>query len=269
MWAELADAQGGIDDLMLFAGDVVDTLRVALVGYRDQRDEFETKVWDFTPDIALARRRLWSLTAGGGGDRPEAVYPALRLAYTRLGWRPELLGLGNAPGMHALATDPIPELRLALEHQHARSRLGHDLGERRASQTSTDRNQVIRHPDLRRALGPLEQGRPEEPGHRRCRFQIQTRSPACDEHTHTQQRMGHGLTPWHALQDGTIKPVEPSFAPLEASVPVSESHLRRRSRTAASSGRWSRPSWRGRCGFRASGCCRDWPMPRKETSRSG
>ncbi|MHC4774929.1 MAG: vWA domain-containing protein, partial [Planctomycetota bacterium] len=101
MSGELAEAQGGIDDLMFFAGDVVSSLRVALVAYRDRRDEFETKAWDFTSDIDLARRRLWSLTADGGGDSPEAVYPALRTAYGRLDWMPKhtkvLVLVGDGP----------------------------------------------------------------------------------------------------------------------------------------------------------------------------
>lgn len=101
MSGELAEAQGGIDDLMIFVGDVVSTLRVALVAYRDRRDEFETRAWHFTDDIEEARRHLWSLTATGGGDTPEAVYPALRLAYGRLTWQPEhvrvLVLVGDAP----------------------------------------------------------------------------------------------------------------------------------------------------------------------------
>ncbi|MHC4141038.1 MAG: vWA domain-containing protein [Planctomycetota bacterium] len=101
MSGELSEAQGGIDDLMFFAGDVVSSLRVALVAYRDRRDEFETKAWDFTDDIDLARRRLWTLTADGGGDSPEAVYPALRTAYGKLDWMPRhtkvLVLVGDGP----------------------------------------------------------------------------------------------------------------------------------------------------------------------------
>ena len=101
MSGELAEAQGGIDDLMLFAGDVVDELRVAIVAYRDRRSDFETRAIDFTSEVAAARRHLWALTASGGGDRPEAVEPALRLAFTRLTWMPEntkvLILVGDAP----------------------------------------------------------------------------------------------------------------------------------------------------------------------------
>ncbi len=101
MSGELAEAQAGIDDLMVFAGDVADELRVAVVAYRDRRDEFETRTQDFTSEIAVARAELWSLGAAGGGDTPEAVYPALRLAYSRLSWRPDatstLVLVGDAP----------------------------------------------------------------------------------------------------------------------------------------------------------------------------
>jgi hypothetical protein len=83
----LAEAQGGVEDLMSFLGDAVAGLRVGIVAYRDRRDAFETLVHDFTDSIELARRRLWALEADGGGDGPEAVYPALRDLYGRLSWR--------------------------------------------------------------------------------------------------------------------------------------------------------------------------------------
>lgn len=101
MGGELAAAQGGIDNLMLFVRDVVGGLRVGLVAYRDRRDEFETLVFDFDDEIDEARRRLWQLNADGGGDRPEAVYPALQRAFTDLHWDLRhsmvLVLIGDAP----------------------------------------------------------------------------------------------------------------------------------------------------------------------------
>ena len=101
MWQELGAAQAGIDDLMLFVGDVVKSLRVGIVAYRDRHDEFETRGWNFTSDVEQARRQLWMLSADGGGDGPEAVLPALRAALTQLNWRNDaskvLVLIGDAP----------------------------------------------------------------------------------------------------------------------------------------------------------------------------
>ncbi|MFO0873235.1 MAG: vWA domain-containing protein [Phycisphaerales bacterium] len=88
MFGELADAQGGVDNLIAFVGAVSRSVRFGLVAYRDRRDrDFETRGWDFTESIDEARTRLWSLSAEGGGDDPESVHPALKLAYTKLSWR--------------------------------------------------------------------------------------------------------------------------------------------------------------------------------------
>ncbi|MHC4989966.1 MAG: HEAT repeat domain-containing protein [Planctomycetota bacterium] len=101
MWDELDEAKAGLDDMMIFASDVVTELRVGLVAYRDKRDSYETRGWDLTSEIALARQRLWQLSAGGGGDKPEAVYPALRAAYGSMSWSQEhtkvLVLVGDAP----------------------------------------------------------------------------------------------------------------------------------------------------------------------------
>ncbi|MBT8484843.1 MAG: VWA domain-containing protein [Phycisphaerales bacterium] len=101
MGGELIAAQSGMDDLVLFVGDVVGALRIGVVAYRDRRNEFETKGWDFTPDRSLLRERLWSLTAEGGGDTPEAVHPALELAFSKLSWDPAhtmvMILIGDAP----------------------------------------------------------------------------------------------------------------------------------------------------------------------------
>ena len=54
MTGELLDAQGGIDELMVFVGDVLVSVRVAIVAYRDKRDDFEVRWWDFSSDVDVA-----------------------------------------------------------------------------------------------------------------------------------------------------------------------------------------------------------------------
>ena len=101
MSGEIADAQGGVDDLMAFVGDVAGGIRVAIAGYRDRRERFEQVGWDFTSSIGEARRHLWRLSAEGGGDRPELVDRGLALAYGRFSWNPQRRGVlilvGDAP----------------------------------------------------------------------------------------------------------------------------------------------------------------------------
>jgi hypothetical protein len=101
MGRQLAEAQGGADDLMQFVGSMVESLRVGIVGYRDRRDEFETKAWDFTTSVETARENLWQLTADGGGDARESVYKALMQAYSQFSWKPSstkvLVLIGDAP----------------------------------------------------------------------------------------------------------------------------------------------------------------------------
>ncbi|MCP3858885.1 MAG: VWA domain-containing protein [Phycisphaeraceae bacterium] len=101
MSGEIADAQGGIDDLMRFVGDVSAGVRVGIAGYRDRREKFEKIGWDLTPSIDAARRNLWRLSAEGGGDRPELVNEGLGLAYGSFSWNPHHRGVlvlvGDAP----------------------------------------------------------------------------------------------------------------------------------------------------------------------------
>jgi hypothetical protein len=101
MSGELAAAQAGIDDLMTFVNGASAGMRVAIVGYRDRREEFTVKPWDFTPEPALARARLWQLSASGGGDEPELVHDALKVAYGTFSWRADaqrvLVLVGDAP----------------------------------------------------------------------------------------------------------------------------------------------------------------------------
>jgi hypothetical protein len=48
-------------------------IRVGLVVYRDEGDEYVTRRFEFTSDLAGLRRQLGAQRANGGGDYPEAV----------------------------------------------------------------------------------------------------------------------------------------------------------------------------------------------------
>ena len=61
-------------------------LRFALVVYRDEGDDFVTRTFDFTGDVAEMRTWLASQQANGGGDFPEAMDAALVEAES-LSWR--------------------------------------------------------------------------------------------------------------------------------------------------------------------------------------
>jgi hypothetical protein len=56
--------------------------------------------------------------------------------------KPELLGLGDAPGCEPLAAHPIPILRRALEHENRAARAREHRAERAASDASTHHDHV-------------------------------------------------------------------------------------------------------------------------------
>jgi len=60
--------------------------RWALIAYRDQGDSYVTRVFDFEQDAESFRTKLSGLSAGGGGDFPEAPDAALA-AMAQLNWR--------------------------------------------------------------------------------------------------------------------------------------------------------------------------------------
>jgi len=61
-------------------------LRIALVAYRDQGDEYVTRVFDMTADMDELYGHLASFQAGGGGDTPEHVSAALSAAVHEVSW---------------------------------------------------------------------------------------------------------------------------------------------------------------------------------------
>jgi hypothetical protein len=62
------------------------TPRWSLVLYKDRGDAYVTRPFDFTSDPARFQRDLAAQSAGGGGDFPEAVIPALDHGLAQ-GWR--------------------------------------------------------------------------------------------------------------------------------------------------------------------------------------
>jgi uncharacterized protein YegL len=61
-------------------------LRFGLVTYRDHGDEYVTRVNDFTADVGAFRQILLNVSAGGGGDMPEALNEGLHAAIQEVHW---------------------------------------------------------------------------------------------------------------------------------------------------------------------------------------
>lgn len=62
------------------------TLNTGSVFYKDQTDDYVTRVSDFTTDISATVNFIKKQSAGGGGDFPEAVHSALDKALNELQW---------------------------------------------------------------------------------------------------------------------------------------------------------------------------------------
>jgi hypothetical protein len=62
------------------------SLRIGSVFYRDEGDEYLTRVSPFTTDFPAALDFINDQEAGGGGDYEEAVHTALITALTQLSW---------------------------------------------------------------------------------------------------------------------------------------------------------------------------------------
>lgn len=82
--------------------------RFALVVYRDQGDEYVTRTFDFTADLAAFERKLGRQRADGGGDYPEAMDAALVDAAS-LSWRE-----GDVARMSFLVADAPPHAQDAV-----------------------------------------------------------------------------------------------------------------------------------------------------------
>jgi Mg-chelatase subunit ChlD len=77
-------------------------VRAGLVAYKDRGDEYVTRVYPMTRDLASFEGAIANISASGGGDIPESVNEALHVALTRLDWDKGAIGryaflVGDAP----------------------------------------------------------------------------------------------------------------------------------------------------------------------------
>ena len=110
MGDEMAYLQAELDSIVARleqeAGDL--DLRIGVVVYRDEGDDYVVRSIPLTGDIHALRAALAEQEAGGGGDTPEAVDQAVAAA-GRMQWRPgaakAMLLVADAPP-HAEALAP-------------------------------------------------------------------------------------------------------------------------------------------------------------------
>jgi hypothetical protein len=77
-------------------------LRVGLVEYKDRTDEFVTRVYPMSTDVAAFSQKVAGLSASGGGDMPESVNEGLHVGLSGLTWSPNAIArfaflIGDAP----------------------------------------------------------------------------------------------------------------------------------------------------------------------------
>lgn len=91
MGDELQRIQETIDDIAerIDGFEPRPNLRFGLVAFRDVGDDYVTRSYDFTPDVAAFRELLNGLDAGGGGDTPEALEQGLHEAVHGVDWSAE------------------------------------------------------------------------------------------------------------------------------------------------------------------------------------
>ena len=70
-------------------------VRVGLVAYRDNGDDYVTRILPITEDLDRAYTTLMDYQAGGGGDTPENVRKALADGVRNAGWAPAKQGLAQ------------------------------------------------------------------------------------------------------------------------------------------------------------------------------
>ena len=89
-------------------------LRFGLVAYRDRGDDYVTRIYDFTPDVALFQQLLASVRADGGGDTPESLNEGLHQAVQGVSWG------ADAVRLVFLVADAPPHLDYPQDYDYVR-----------------------------------------------------------------------------------------------------------------------------------------------------
>lgn len=86
---EIAELKANIEQIATQVGALPSqpTIRLGLVAYRDQTDEYVTLPFDFTGNVTEFAVSLNRIEASGGGDYPEALTLALAETVQALSWR--------------------------------------------------------------------------------------------------------------------------------------------------------------------------------------
>jgi TolB-like protein len=113
MGDEIRELQNSLDEVVddfRGPGSELD-VQFGLVAFRDQGDEYVTRLFPFTDDVEKFRNSLGGLKAKGGGDIPERGDQALFEGMVKLNWRPErpdrarvVILCGDAPAQATPAT---------------------------------------------------------------------------------------------------------------------------------------------------------------------
>ena len=102
MSEEIAAVKTTIQRVASTLGDDSVRVRVGLVEYKDRGDEYVTKVYPMTSDLAAFEKQVASIQASGGGDTPESVNEGVHVGLTKLAWSDDAVAkfaflVGDAP----------------------------------------------------------------------------------------------------------------------------------------------------------------------------
>lgn len=138
MRQEIADLQRSLLSIIRVLEKMAPSLNIGFVAFKDRTDEYLAQSYPLSPmaggHLDRIQQFVRSLVARGGGDKPEPVDEALRMA-VQMPWRPEAIGrivvIGDAPA-HARNWGRALEMASGFRHSGA--------GDRRVSGIFTGSN---------------------------------------------------------------------------------------------------------------------------------